>query len=645
MDELDLNKFISKDNIANFDDKAKQDIKNKIDDTKYIYSPLKDFNNIYKNKVNEEADKFFEDLVKKSKIDVNQNIADYDLYLKKLDELKIKKEELDKHKSAKNLRKTLSIISLVIGIILFVVALLNINGFLTFGIVGIILGVILIILGIIFLVLKNKKRDAAIIRLTKEIDKLNKEKDDLLVKCNIEMAPLNNLFSYHMFKKVFTLTIPSIRFDEYLDYKKFSFIKEKYGILDNQGSDESMISVLSGECYGSPFILYNTLYHNLGEKTYTGSIVVTYTVYNGKNSSTRSQTLVASLTLPCPYYSNRATLFLGNEAAPNLHFVRQNNPTIEKELSEKDLNRRIKDLEEKEEDALKEGKKLTLLTNKEFEVYFNTLSRDNETEFRLLFTPLAQQEMEDLIKFSPYGDDFIFIKDGIRNYVKSVHSQEFNYDVIPSSFASPSYKVSKMNFLNYAQNFFSSLYFDFAPLLTIPLYQQHKPLEYIYKDYYERNFSSYAIEPLLNKSSDKEFAPKNHTTPTILKYNFIKRYENYDIVDVYAFSYFGENKIAYIPKSANDGRIYDVPINYVEYHSLNRTRRVIIGNSLSGLRNLLKSKDIVESNEVLSNLFDIYSLEEVNSLYMIPLKGDLTKENDFTNLDYDKIINELNKLI
>ena len=121
MDELDLNKFISKDNIANFDDKAKEDIINKIDDTKYIYSPLKDFNNIYKNKVNEEADKFFEDLVKKSKIDVNQNIADYDLYLKKLDELKIKKEELDKHKGAKNLRKTLSIISLVIGIILFVI--------------------------------------------------------------------------------------------------------------------------------------------------------------------------------------------------------------------------------------------------------------------------------------------------------------------------------------------------------------------------------------------------------------------------------------------------------------------------------------------------------------------------------------------
>lgn len=644
MDELDLNKFISKDNISNFDDDAKKEIRKKIDDTKYIYSPLKDFNNIYKFKAAESADKFYEDLVKKSNINVSQNIADYDLYLQKIKDIELKDNLLNSHQNKKKLRRSLSITSIIVGAILFLFALLTIGGNLIFGIVGIILGIILVGLGITFLVLKDPARDAAIKKLTEEISKLKKERDDLLNKCNIEMAPLNNLFSYHMFKEVFTLTIPAIRFDEYLDFKKFNFLKEKYGILDNQGSDESMISVLSGECYGSPFILYNTIYHELGEKTYTGSITVTYTEYDGKNTHTRSETLTASVTLPCPYYDNRATLFFGNEAAPNLRFVRKNSGS-KGELSEKDLRKRVKSLENLEEDSLKSGKKLTLLTNKEFEVYFNATSRNNETEFRLLFTPLAQTEMEDLIKFSPFGDDFIFIKDGIRNYIKSSHSQSFNYDVIPTRFASPSYKISKSTFLEYSEKFFTNLYFDFAPLLTIPLYEQHKPLEYIYKDYYERNFSSYAIEPLLNKSSESKFAPLDHTTPTILKYNFIKRYDNYDVVDVYAFSYYGEEKITYIPKRAGNGATYDVPVTYIEYHPLNRTRRVIVGNKLSGLRNLLHSKDIVESNGVLKNLFDVYSLEEVNSLYMIPLKGDLTKENNFNNLNYDQIINELNKLI
>ena len=66
--------------------------------------------------------------------------------------------------------------------------------------------------------------------------------------------------------------------------------------------------------------------------------------------------------------------------------------------------------------------------NDEFEVLFGGTNRNNELEYRLLFTPLAQKNLLSIIKNPiPYGDDFSFIKDKMINVIRSNHSQTFDY--------------------------------------------------------------------------------------------------------------------------------------------------------------------------------------------------------------------------
>lgn len=55
----------------------------------------------------------------------------------------------------------------------------------------------------------------------------------------------------------------------------------------------------------------------------------------------------------------------------------------------------MEDFREDTEDNF--SKSITLLANDEFEVLFRALNRNNEVQFRLLFTPLAQQNMIDLL--------------------------------------------------------------------------------------------------------------------------------------------------------------------------------------------------------------------------------------------------------
>lgn len=58
---------------------------------------------------------------------------------------------------------------------------------------------------------------------------------------------------------------------------------------------------------------------------------------------------------------------------------------------EKYVKRETKKLEQKEEKATKNGENFTVMANNEFDALFNGDDRDNEVEFRLLFTPLAQK--------------------------------------------------------------------------------------------------------------------------------------------------------------------------------------------------------------------------------------------------------------
>lgn len=121
------------------------------------------------------------------------------------------------------------------------------------------------------------------------------------------------------------------------------------------GTDRSTLYVKSGEINGNPFFISDNLYHKMGTKDYTGSIVITWTETTRDSKGnlvtrTRSQTLTATITKPCPYYSTMPFLVYGNEAAPDLIFSRDDSDAekmTEKQI-ERHVNKEIKSLKRKQ---------------------------------------------------------------------------------------------------------------------------------------------------------------------------------------------------------------------------------------------------------------------------------------------------------
>ena len=132
------------------------------------------------------------------------------------------------------------------------------------------------------------------------------------------------------------------------------------------------------------------------------------------------ETLRAYVNKPKPIYSTETYLVYGNEAANHLRFSRM--PSCINSLDEKGIEKYVrkheKDLTKLSEKAQKNGGNYTPLGNSEFELFFGGLDRDNEVEYRLLFTPLAQKSMLQVLKSKVgYGDDFKFIKDKGLNVI------------------------------------------------------------------------------------------------------------------------------------------------------------------------------------------------------------------------------------
>ena len=82
-----------------------------------------------------------------------------------------------------------------------------------------------------------------------------------------------------------------------------------------------------------------------GTKTYEGTLTITWqervSLGQGKTSVvTRTQTLVAHVTKPCPYFGKDTYIVYGNKAAPRLSFTRYDSDA--EKLSEKNLINTLK---------------------------------------------------------------------------------------------------------------------------------------------------------------------------------------------------------------------------------------------------------------------------------------------------------------
>ena len=398
------------------------------------------------------------------------------------------------------------------------------------------------------------------------------------------LNPFRQLLTYKDFIRLVNRTTDVIKLDEELKPQKLLMLHSLYNYNYRYNQNVSVCSVQSGDISSNPFIRVKLFATEMVNFTYVGSRTVTWaeTYHSNGRTYTRtvSQTLTATVVKPVPKYYFDSAVIYGNEAAPDLSFTRRPSG-VETNSTEKQIDNLVKkgekQLEKLTEKATKQGRGFQALANSEFDVLFGALNRDNEVQYRLLFTPLAQQNMVEIITSKePYGDDFYFKKDKKLNIVSTLHGKDmFDYD--PSIFNQYyDYDLLKKDFLIYLKNLFGSLYFDLAPILAIPLYQTtdaglYNPGEIL------NHVSTLEAESFVNemaKVADLVFRPQEAAEKLILKVNYQNSVGETDIFDVVAYSYQKIPNVTVVPVMANNGRLYDVAVNWFDFIPVNKTSRV-----------------------------------------------------------------------
>ena len=530
-----------------------------------LFKPKELYTKQLKNQYHQAAIEYYEGLEKAAKTDLAANKAHVADYNKKKAAADKKAAELSSTKTKATVCLVAFILFLIAGAFALVYAFLD-----GFNWVSFLVGVLLVGggIGLIFLYRKYKQESAI---QSRKLAKLQEAADQALRTCYADMASLNRSFDWNVPLYVMEKATPIIDLDPRFTPERLSMLMDNYGLGEELSEDVSVLGVLSGRIKGNPFLLERTLSREIVSKVYTGSLTITWTTYSRDSDGhsypvTHSQTLTASVAHPAPQFTNNTNLIYGNDAAPHLSFTRT--PSKASRMDPKDRRKAIdkfgKELAKKAEKSIGTDHPFTPMGNDEFECLFNALDRDNDVEFRLLFTPLAQQNMVELLEDpEPYGDDFNFYKRKKINVIASTHSQSFDYSADPENFIGYDGAEMKQRFVSYCDAFIKSLFFDLAPLLSIPLYQMHKSRDYIYKN-----------------------------VPSILKVHQKQKEGKSDLVEVEATAFETYRMVDYVPVMGGDGRSHNVPVPWIRYEPVSKITPMAIkevGKDRYGIGELIKN--------------------------------------------------------
>ncbi|NLB49103.1 MAG: hypothetical protein GX813_04640, partial [Erysipelotrichia bacterium] len=154
------------------------------------------------------------------------------------------------------------------------------------------------------------------------------------------------------------------------------------------------------------------------------------------------------------------------------------------------------------------------------------------------------------------------------NYIKSRHAQNADLDGDPKKFIHYNFDYAQKYFIKYCDDYFQSFYFDLAPLLAIPLYQQHKSFEEIFKGTLDPNLTAFETEVMANRYDDHLFKHAASDTPATLKRKIIRKSGASDIVNIHAHSYKKIPHVSTVTKLGGDGRWHSIPVHWFEYAPL-----------------------------------------------------------------------------
>ncbi len=524
-----------------------------------IYSPVEDFNNKYRLSHAEHTNKFFDKLVSQSGVNIEEN-------------RKTVKEYNELTTNLKKLKRKL----------------------LFWKILRVLMCITIILIPLVIWWFTPKIR-----KLKEEIDNAEAKTAELLALAYSQMQPLNSLFTKWDCIRLIEDTIPLISFAENFSAEQEMDMVTNYdfGGLDNQ--EQSTLDVLSGNYNENPFLFENRFVHVMGTETYHGSKTISwresYIDSDGKRRTrTRTETLHASVVKPKPFYNTQVVLNYGSQGGPELIFSRA--ATHLENKSEKQIERYIKKgekkLKKKTDKAISQNQDFVSMSNSDFEVLFGATNRNHEVQFRTLFTPLAQTNMVELILSKEnFGDDFYFTKVKRMNKIVSNHSQNRDMIILPESYTSYSFDIIKENFIGKNIVFFKDVYFDFAPIWCIPIYQERpvhslKPIPD-----YTQLYSQKECEALANMLKASQVVHPDTKTQAILKTTTVSTKDKIEETCITAYSYDITPRVDYVSVYGGDGHYHNVAVPWDEYIPLEATNNFFIASSDAAPSNIIATRN------------------------------------------------------
>ncbi len=531
-----------------------------------VYEPLAKYRDEFKTRFARLVREKFKALTKASQVDVSAN-------RRLVAEIKKLEKAIQSQRFKKLLLGCLMAVSFGAGIVALIGAILasdagadNVGAWIFATVVGLAVGVLLI---------------APFRNVSQRLKELEAELEAKMQEAWAQMEPLNRLYTWDITPKLIEATVPRIAFDPYFTADRLTSLHTQFGWDDDFNDGKSVIFAQSGTLNGNPFVFGQYLEMEWGEETYEGTKMISWVEWeqgpDGKQHSVhRSEVLHAYVTKPIPVYTEQKVLLYGNDAAPNLSFSR--NPSgfsgddtgLFDGLKKKWRLSRLKSFSRN----LKDDSDFTLMSNHEFETWFHAKDRDNEVEFRLLFTPIAQTQMLQLMKDTKvgYGDDFSFIKQRKVNALFSAHLNKATIETDPARFRNWNYDDAFSVFIQFNEQYFKDAYFALAPILAIPLYQQMRTHEDIASGLVSLGEPSFwEHEAIANYYGEKQFQHPRCITRSILKTQEAERDGGEVSIAVTAYGYRGEERVEYKRVLGGDGNWHQVPVHWTEYLPVSRT--------------------------------------------------------------------------
>lgn len=568
---------------------------------KDIYDPLTEYDTVFRDRFKEVAKTTFAELAEEANVDVEANRQT----CKRIYE---KEREISSIESTIFAYKFLRVVLWFIEILL-IYLLINDMDHLSDG------AQIGFFISIIFLPLFIFLKVNSIIRKYREgrdslVSIMNQLKDEAWA----QMAPLNRLYDWDVLTRMMSKTVPKLEFDPYFTTQRLADLRNTYGWDDSFNEERSVLYSHSGLINGNPFVICRTRMMVMGQKTYEGSKTIYWTTRerdsNGRwRTVQHSQTLYAYVTEDCPFYYEKTRLIYGNTAAPDLVFNRkmsglaQQKGTFSFWRNRRKLRKKARNLTSMD---------FAMMTNEDFEVAFDTSDRNNNQQFALLFTPLAQESMMNLLSDNNvgYGDDFDFLKDRMINTIVPVHMQELNLDMNPDQYRHFDYDKAQADFYKINANYFKAIYFALAPLLCVPMYQQIRLQHDIYGRKMKQRSSFWEHEALANFWGQDKFMHPACVTDCILKTSCSYGDSDDESAEIYVYAngFRAEERLTYVGVWGDDGRYHNVPVYWDEYHEVTGTGTIYMkedngfkDDSISHRQRLNHISDVLNN----SNL-DIY---------------------------------------